>query len=74
MATGNMSREDAPPGGGGLAAADRPSEKLLNTVAQNVIYDNLPIIAADLGVNRADLSRIKANFCSDALMQIFEVI
>ena len=33
MATGNMSRVDAPPAVGGLAAADRPSEKLLNIVA-----------------------------------------
>ena len=74
MATGNMSRVDAPPAVGGLAAADRPSEKLLNTVAQHVVYDNLSMIAVDLGVNRADLSRIKVNFCSDALMQIFEVI
>ena len=74
MVTGDIGRENAPPDGGGLAAADRPSEKLLNTVAQHVVYDNLSMIAVDLGVNRADLSRIKANFCSDTLMQIFEVI
>ena len=65
---------DGLPERSGLLATDRPSEKLLNRVAQHIVYDNLSTIAVDVGVNRAELSRFKANFCSDAHMQIYETI
>ena len=55
-----------------LAAGDRPSEKLMNTIAQHIIYDHLSTIAFDLVINKAKLSCITAT--SNINIQRFEVI
>ena len=56
-----------------LASADRPSEKLMNRIAQCILYENLPTIAIELGISKAQLSCIKADASHNANVQRFEV-
>ena len=56
-----------------LTGADRPSEKLMNKIAQCILYENLPTIAIELGISKAQLSCIKADASHNANVQRFEV-
>ena len=56
-----------------LTGADRPSEKLMNRIAQCILYENLPTIAIELGISKAQLSCIKADASHNANVQRFEV-
>ena len=56
-----------------LSRADRPSEKLMNRIAQCVLYDHISTIAIELGISKAQLSCIKADASVNANVQRFEV-
>ena len=75
MSADNKIQGNDPPkakSGSNLPATDRPSEKLLNRIAQHIVYDHLPTVALELGINKAQLSCITAAF--NIHVQRFEVI